>query len=80
VEWAGTTIPRSYWAKAYYRQQRSKGCSHAVAIRALAFKWIRILFKVWQSGTPYDESTYLNALKKHGSPLVTLGMQSEKLA
>jgi transposase len=80
VEWAGTTIPRSHWAKAYYRQQRSKGCSHAVAVRALAFKWIRILFKVGKSGTPYDEVTYLNALKKHGSPLITLGLKAEKLA
>jgi len=28
VEWAGATIPRSFWAGAYYRQQRKKGCSH----------------------------------------------------
>lgn len=69
VEWAGSTIPRSYWAGAYYRQQRNKGCSHGVAVRALAFKWIRILFKVWKTGTPYDESIYLNALKKRGSPI-----------
>lgn len=43
VEWAGQTIPRSFWAGAYYRQQRAKGASHQVAIRALAFKWIRVL-------------------------------------
>jgi transposase len=70
VEWAGSTIPRSYWAGTYYQQQRSKGCSHGVAVRALAFKWIRILYKMWKTRTCYDESTYLNALKKHGSPLV----------
>ena len=28
VEWAAETIPRSFWAGAYYRQQRAKGCSH----------------------------------------------------
>jgi len=70
VEWAAETIPRSFWAGAYYRQQRGKGCSHQAALRALAFKWIRILYRCWQSRTPYDESTYLNSLKRRGSPLL----------
>ena len=67
---AGETIPRSFWAAAYYRQQRDRGCSHQAALRALAFKWIRILYRCWQNRTPYDESTYLNALKRRGSPLL----------
>ena len=71
VEWAGATIPRSFWAAAYYRQQRDKGSTHQAAVRALAFKWIRILYRCWQTRTPYDESTYLNALKRRGSPLLT---------
>jgi transposase len=71
VEWAAASIPRSFWAAAYYRQQRDKGSSHQAAIRALAFKWIRILYRCWQTRTPYDESTYLNALKRRGSPLLT---------
>src|SRR6266404_151251 len=70
VEWAGATIPRSFWAAAYYRQQRDKGCSHQAAVRALAFKWIRILYRCWQTRTPYDEATYLNALSRRGSPLL----------
>ncbi len=40
-------------------------------MRALAFKWLRILYRCWQTRTPYDESTYLNALKKRGSPLLS---------
>jgi transposase len=70
VEWAGSTIPRSYWAGAYYQQQRNKGCSHRVAVRALAFKWMRILYRCWKTRTPYDESVYLNALRRRGSPLL----------
>jgi transposase len=70
VEWAGQTINRSFWAGAYYRQQRAKGSSHQAAVRALAFKWIRILYRCWQTSTPYDETTYLNALSKRGSPLI----------
>ena len=78
VEWAGATIPRSFWAAAYYQQQRAKGCSHQAAVRALAFKWIRILYRCWQTRTPYNESTYLNALKRRGSPLLASMMAPTK--
>jgi transposase len=70
VEWAGQTINKSFWASAYYRQQRDKGNSYQAAVRSLAFKWIRILYQCWKTRTPYDESRYLNALRKRGSPLL----------
>ncbi len=70
VEWAAQTITQSFWAGAYYRQQRDKGSSHQAALRALAFKWIRIVYRCWQTRTPYNESTYLNALMRRGSPLL----------
>ena len=58
----GTNGQQSFWAGAYYRQQRDKGSSHTAAVRALAFKWIRIFYRCWETRTPYDESRYLNAL------------------
>jgi transposase len=70
VEWAAQTVNRSFWAGAYYRQQRAKGSSHQAAVRALAFKWIRIVYRCWQTRTPYDETVYLNVLRKRGSPLL----------
>ncbi len=70
VEWAAQTINKSFWAGAYYRQQRAKGCTYQAAVRALAFKWIRILYRCWQTRTPYDESKYLKALEHRGSPLL----------
>lgn len=70
VEWAGESIRFSFWARAYYQQQRDKGASHQAAVRALAFRWIRIVFRCWQNGTPYNESAYLEALKRRGSPLI----------
>ncbi len=70
VEWAAQTINKSYWAGLYYRQQRDKGCNHHAAVRALAFKWIRILYRCWQTHTPYNEALYLKALKRRGSPLL----------
>lgn len=70
VEWAALTIPRSFWAAAFYEQQRSKGKTRQAALRALAYKWIRILHRCWITGQPYDETRYLNALKQRGSPLL----------
>ena len=70
VEWAALSIPHCYWAKAFYEQQRARGSSHQAALRALAFKWIRILHRCWQDHLPYDEAKYLNALKRRGSPLL----------
>jgi transposase len=70
VEWAALTIPRSFWANAFCRQQRSAGKTHQAALRALAYKWIRILHHCWKMRQPYDESIYLNSLKKRGSTLL----------
>ena len=39
------------------------------AVRALAFKWQRIMFVCWRDRVTYDEATYLEALKRRGSPL-----------
>jgi hypothetical protein len=60
VEWAAESMQFSFWARAYYQQQRDKGASHQAAVRGLAFKWIRIVFRCWQTGTPYNESTGLD--------------------
>ena len=76
VEWAGQSVRYSFWAKAYYEQQISKGKPHNTVIRALAFKWIRIAYKCWKTHTPYDESKYLKALKKRGSPLLKYAVNS----
>ena len=72
VEWAAQTVNKSYWAGVYYRQQRDRGCNHQAAVRALAFKWIRILYRCWVTRTPYDEAKYLKALQVRGSPLLKM--------
>ena len=70
VEWAAESIRHSFWARVYYQQQRDKGKAPQAAVRALAFKWIRILYRCWQDRTLYDESVYLNALNNRGSSLI----------
>lgn len=71
VEWAAHSVSFSFWARTYYFQQREKGREHQTILRALAFKWIRILYRCWQDRTPYDESTYLTSLQRRGSPLIS---------
>jgi transposase len=68
-EFAAQSRLKSPWAKAYYQQMRDKGVDHHPAVRALAFKWIRIMFRCWQERMPYDEARYQQALKRRGSPL-----------
>ena len=76
IEWAAQTIPLSYWAGAFYAEQRRRGASHQSALRALAFKWARILFRCWQDRVPYDEAKYLKALQKRRSPLLRAAANS----
>lgn len=59
------------WAKAYYQLQRQRGKKHHAALRALAYKWIRILFRCWKDRQPYQEDVYVRSLARRGSPLLT---------
>jgi transposase len=67
-EFAALSIRRSVWARAFYQQKRQLGKRHHAAVRALAFKWIRVLFHCWHKRTPYNEATYLASLQRRGSP------------
>jgi transposase len=78
-EFASHSIAKSKWARAFYDHQRSLGKDHNAAARALAFKWIRILFRCWKDGKPYDEAVYLSSLQKHHSPLQRLLPTATKL-
>jgi len=72
VEWAGQTVVYCPWAKAYYQQMKAKDKGHWAILRALAFKWVRILWKCWQERTPYDDARYLKQLAKRRSPLAKI--------
>ena len=76
IEWVGQTIPRSFWAKAFYESCRARGARHQAALRALAYKWIRVLHRCWTDRVPYDEARYLMALQKRGAPLLKHAAQN----
>ncbi|MCI0420380.1 MAG: hypothetical protein L0312_14335, partial [Acidobacteria bacterium] len=57
------------WARALYQQLRARGQRHWAAIRVIAFKWIRILFRCWKDRVPYDEPKYLKSLERRNPRL-----------
>jgi transposase len=52
------------WTNARYRMLRDRGMKHHAALRKLARSWIRILFRVWQTRTPFDSNRYIAKLKQ----------------
>jgi transposase len=44
----------SPWAAQIYEAARARGCRHPHAIRVLARAWVRVLWKMWTTHTPYD--------------------------
>jgi transposase len=63
-EWAWMSTRKSEWARIFYAQQRERNKSHHAAVRALSFKWLRILFRCWKDRAPYDEARYASVLQK----------------
>jgi transposase len=48
------------WAKEVYRRARARGQDHPHAIRTLGRAWIRVLWRCWQDGVPYDPARHGN--------------------
>jgi transposase len=76
-EWAGCSIQFCGWAKAYYDLKRSENKSHHTVVRALAFKWIRILYRCWKDRQLYREEIYLASLAKRNPSLYRLAQAVE---
>lgn len=66
VEYARLSVLYSAWAKEFFDAHLAKGWGKFRIYRALAFKWIRILWRCWRDTIPYDEAKYLASLQKRG--------------
>jgi transposase len=69
VEWAGLSVQHSRWAKEFYEQAKARGKGRYTALRALAFKWMRVIARCIETKTDYNEELYIQSLKKRRSPL-----------
>lgn len=67
---------RCAWAKEFYAEQRRLGKNHATALRNLATKWLRILFRLWKEGVVYDEAVYLRRRAERETPRAALGART----
>ena len=66
IEHAEHSLRFSAWAKRCHQHLQSLGMGHWAALRVLAIKWQRILWRCWQNRVAYDEATYVKNLQKRG--------------
>jgi transposase len=62
--------PACDWAQAYYQMHREQGDSHQGALRRLAGRWQKILWRMLQTRQKYDPGRRLADMVRHGSPVL----------
>jgi transposase len=70
--WADQSRRFCAWAQAYYQQKKKQGMGHAAALRCLGQRWLKILWRMWQDATRYDEALHLRNQVAHGSWVIAL--------
>jgi transposase len=65
--WANQSRAKCSWAEVYYQKKREQGQTHACALRCLGQRWLKILWKMWQTKKPYDAELHQRSQLKHGS-------------
>lgn len=65
--WANCSRSTCPWAQAYYQHKRQHGMDHAAALRCLAMRWLKVLWKMWTDHTSYDDGHHVRDQLKHGS-------------
>lgn len=63
-EYAGQSIIGCTWAHAFYESKKADGMGHHAALRALAYKWIRIIFRCWKDHVQYNDQKHMESLKR----------------
>jgi transposase len=53
-------------ARAYYVRKRTEGKTHTAAVRAVANRWVRILYAMWSHQEDYDPARFAAAQHAHG--------------
>ena len=67
-EFAKCSLISCAWARAVVDHlMKNKGHNFNSAVRTLAFKWIRILWRLWKNREVYNETTRLESLRRNKS-------------
>ena len=64
-QFAWQSTLKEEWAAAYDQRKIREGKKHAVAVRALANQWVRIIFAAWRKGETYNRAIFLAAQRAH---------------
>ena len=70
--WADTFHRASPWGEVYYNKKRAEGMSHACALRCLAQRLLKIVFRIIVDKKPYDAELHARNQQKHGSWVLSL--------
>ena len=70
--WANQSRAKCPWAETYYQKKRNDGQTHACALRCLGQRWLKILWKMWQTRERYDPELHQRNQLKHGSWVIGL--------
>jgi transposase len=65
--WSDLSRKTCAWAQIYYQELRARGKGHACALRCLGQRWLKILWKMWQTKTCYKPEFHMANQLKHGS-------------
>lgn len=58
-QWAFCSLRTSVWAREFYDARIAKGKSHHSALRALANRWLELLWHCLTRGVTYDENVHI---------------------
>ncbi len=70
MDLARNSIRASGWARSYFYNQRALGHSESRACRALANRWLRIIWTVRQRGEVYNEALHITNRSHRGRDIV----------
>lgn len=68
-QWAFCSLSRSTWAREFYDAKIAAGKSHHSALRALANRWLEILWHCLVKGVRYDETIHIRNRQQALQPL-----------
>jgi transposase len=72
-DFAGDSRHANPWAADLYRRARARGHDHPHAVRILARAWLHVIWKCWQTNTPYDPT-------RHGALQTLLNQDQQRVA
>ena len=76
MDMAQKSIRDSGWARSYFYAQRGLGHDKIRAYRALANRWMRIIWTLWQRGETYNEAKHVANRSRKGLKVAALAKAS----